>query len=95
MSYTAYTTKRGKTFATLTEARKAASEFARKTGIIVAVEETRRKVTHKYDFFRVPYGSGYQHGTEIYTITGEEYERRPYPGAYFDSYTAAIYYTMD
>ena len=95
MSYTAYTTKRGRTYATLTEARRDADEHQRKTGVFVAVEETRRKVTHKYDFYRVPYGSGYQHGTEIYTITGEEYERRTYPGAYFDDYSAAVYYTMD
>ena len=81
MSYTAYVTKRGRTFETLTEARRAADEHQRRTGVYVAIEETRRKVTHRYDFYRVPTGYGGQHGTEIETISGDEYERRPYRGA--------------
>lgn len=49
------------------------------------------------EYFFVPYGWGCQHGTEIIPVTAEEYKNQPYRscGAYFDSYVAALYYTMD
>lgn len=54
----------------------------------------------KKEYFCVPYGWGYQHGTEILPVSEEEYQResaKPWSrrGAYFDSYKAALYYTMD
>lgn len=47
-SYTVFDSARGKTFKTLPEARAYANAYARKTGEIVAVEQTGRKVTHTY-----------------------------------------------
>ena len=47
-SYTVFDSARGKTFMTLPEARAYANASARKTGEIVAVEQTGRKVTHNY-----------------------------------------------
>lgn len=47
-SYTVFDSARGKTFKTLSEARAYANAYARKTGEIVAVEQTGRKVTHTY-----------------------------------------------
>lgn len=47
-SYTVFDSARGKTFRTLPEARAYANAYARKTGEIVAVEQTGRKVTHTY-----------------------------------------------
>lgn len=47
-SYTVFDSARGKTFKTLPEARAYANAYARKTGEIVAVEQTGRKVTHAY-----------------------------------------------
>jgi hypothetical protein len=38
-----------KVFGTLEEANAYASDYARKTRIILAVEATRRKITHKYN----------------------------------------------
>lgn len=55
----------------------------------------------KKEYFCVPWGWGYQHGTEIWPVSEEEYKResvlpwRSRIGAYFDSYKAALYYTMD
>lgn len=55
----------------------------------------------KKEYFCVPYGWGYQHGDDIIPVSREEYEResaKPWGsriGAYFDSYAAAVYYTMD
>lgn len=55
----------------------------------------------KNEYFCVPWGWGYQHGTEIWSVSEEEYKResalpwRNRIGAYFDSYEAALYYTMD
>lgn len=54
----------------------------------------------KKEYFCVPYGWGYQHGTDILPVSEEEYKReskKPWStrGAYFDSYAAAVYYTMD
>ena len=47
-SCTVFDSARGKTFKTLPEARAYANAYARKTGEIVAVEQTGRKVTHTY-----------------------------------------------
>ncbi len=47
-SFTVFDSARGKTFKTLPEARAYANAHARKTGEIVAVEQTGRKVTHVY-----------------------------------------------
>ena len=56
-------------------------------------------MARKKEYFCVPYDGWGQHGTEIYAVTAEEYKReRDNPrrrGAYFDSYAAAVYYTMD
>lgn len=50
MSYLVQDSKRGKVFATLKEAAAYAAEIRKATGEIIAVVETRRKVTHFYNF---------------------------------------------
>ena len=49
MNYLVQDGVRGKVFATLTEANAYRNEHFRRTGDIVAVVETNRKVTHKME----------------------------------------------
>lgn len=42
--------RRGKVFATMAEANAYANDIIRNSGVVCLVTETRRKVTHIYDF---------------------------------------------
>ena len=61
------------------------------------------KTERKRTFYFVPYGYGFQHGTDIIekkmTLSEfKEINKLPYyerGGAYFDKYIAAVYYTQD
>ena len=50
MNYKVHDTKRGKVFETLKEAQAYANEIEDRTHVIVAITETRAKVTHIYTF---------------------------------------------
>ena len=49
MNYIVFDSRKGKVFATLSEATAYANEIAHKTGVFVSVEQTSRGVTHTYE----------------------------------------------
>lgn len=54
MNYVVHDSKCGKVFGTLEEACAYAEEIRQKTGYIVSIEETKRKISHVYNFNHCP-----------------------------------------
>ena len=51
MNYVVWCSARGKVFPTLDQAAAYAEKLRRESGVVVAVEETSRKVTHIYAYW--------------------------------------------